>query len=192
MMLACGSEQSAPTPQQPDTGVDAPSVTDVPCGGACGLGTECVSGMCILVDAGTSDASAEDRAQTPDASSLHDATEDRPGVVDVTVPVDTGPTCPSGETLCAARCVNTQSDPANCGGCDMRCGMDPTRHLVARCAAGLCMTVCEQHWGDCNPAIDGCETELRSAGNCGTCGRMCARTQACVPPSDGGAFRCTP
>ncbi len=52
------------------------------------------------------------------------------------------------------------------------------------------MLACEQHWGDCNPSIEGCETELRSAGNCGVCGVVCPRTQPCVVVTDGGPFVC--
>ena len=46
LLAACGSETSAPSP------------ADVPCGGACGLGTTCVSGRCEAVDAGPTDTGA--------------------------------------------------------------------------------------------------------------------------------------
>lgn len=63
--------------------------------------------------------------------------------VDVpTVPTDDGvadvpsrdvPGCPDGSTLCAAACVNTATDSANCGSCGHAC------ETGTSCAAGTCM-----------------------------------------------------
>lgn len=192
LLAACGSEHPAQVPSKSDTGVDAPAVSDVPCGGACGAGTTCVAGRCEVeaTDVPAVDVSAEDRGGT-DAGTPQDAAEDRPVVVDVLM--DAGPSCPVGEALCGGRCVNTMTDRDNCGGCNQRCGTgDPARRLVYFCEQGRCMTRCEARWGDCNPTIEGCETELSLAGNCGACGRMCPRTQPCIPTPDGGAFTCRP
>jgi hypothetical protein len=41
--------------------------------------------------------------------------------------------CPAGRTECASVCVNTQSDPQNCGGCGVACGP------AEACVSGSCM-----------------------------------------------------
>ena len=191
LLTACGSQETAQTPPTPDTGVDVFVAPDVQCGGACGPGTVCEQGRCVVADAGVVDAPTDDRAATA-SGAPQDAAEDRPVTVDVLV--DTGPTCPTGETLCAGRCANTMTDRDNCGGCDMHCGTgDPSRHLVFFCASGRCTSGCESHWGDCDRMLpNGCETTLRREGNCGTCGTMCTRSQSCAGAGDGGAYICVP
>ena len=42
------------------------------------------------------------------------------------------PMCPSGLTDCAGECVDTEHDPANCGGCGVVCGASEA------CSAGRC------------------------------------------------------
>ena len=86
-------------------------------------------------------------------------------------------TCPAGR-MCGAECVDTDADPANCGGCGVACGAGD------RCAEGSCCTpsteTCNGMDDDCDGAIDegsgsalGCAAgESCSAGSC-ACDEMC-------------------
>jgi hypothetical protein len=82
-----------------------------------------------------------------------------------------GNACPPGNTCCDG-CTDTGSDAANCGGCGMRCSLP---HASAGCAAGGCtISACDADWGDCDHvAANGCETDLTTKDNCGSCGRSC-------------------
>jgi hypothetical protein len=80
--------------------------------------------------------------------------------------------CPAGQTLCGGRCVDTRSDPANCGTCGNVC----TGGQV--CSAGACMRgSCPTGTTDCSGA---CVDTQTSVTNCGACGRACPAGQACV------------
>ncbi len=68
-----------------------------------------------------------------------------PGVCDPATGACSNPpvTCPAGTcgTLCGVQCVNTDSDPLNCGACGVACGADATCQdgacvLTASCATG--------------------------------------------------------
>lgn len=84
--------------------------------------------------------------------------------------VDAGP-CP-GETMCAGGCVDTGSDPANCGGCGLACSTGTL------CQAGSCgcpggETLCGAF----------CVDTTIDTGNCGGCGTSCVSGASC---NDGG------
>jgi hypothetical protein len=79
---------------------------------------------------------------------------------------------------CARQCVDTTTDPGNCGGCGTSC---VTLHAGASCVASSCAPgACEAGWADCNhDAADGCETNLRTDPlSCGACGTACALPNA--------------
>jgi hypothetical protein len=87
------------------------------------------------------------------------------------------------------------SDVANCGRCGVVCPGPSDRGVHVRgssCAAGACVIVCDAGWGDCNRvASDGCEVNLTTSSDCGTCARSCAVTglaYGCCVRS--GAYRC--
>ena len=121
---------------------------------------------------------------------------------DITLPEDCGEcghacdpsepfcaTAPSGEktcvsnchaptaTRCGDRCVDDQSDPRHCGGCDAPCAL---ANAIAGCTAGSCTVgMCNEGWGDCDGMADnGCETPLDTLTDCGGCGMPCVRDQA--------------
>ena len=93
------------------------------------------------------------------------------------------PDCSSGNCsagVCAAPLCNTATDPNNCGTCGHVC---VAANGNASCTAGICgVASCNAGFADCDGiAANGCETNTNvSVNNCGTCGHVCAGTQACV------------
>jgi hypothetical protein len=74
-----------------------------------------------------------------------------------TPPQDDGgtPTCTTG-TLCGAACVDTQSDPNNCGGCGVPCAPTET------CQLGACTPSSS---GSNEPPVGTCAHSLCTAGS---------------------------
>jgi hypothetical protein len=69
--------------------------------------------------------------------------------------------------------IDLNNDPRNCGGCGTVCSAN---HIATpTCAGGLCTGVCDTGWADCNndKRTDGCETDVTTLANCGTCGHSC-------------------
>lgn len=66
-------------------------------------------------------------------------------------------------STCAGQCVNTLTDPANCGGCGQSCGVTGTA-----CKSGNC--VCTSPKVVCN---NQCVDITSDASNCGFCGHTC-------------------
>src|SRR5262249_34553075 len=56
--------------------------------------------------------------------------------------------CAQGQILCAGRCVNPASDPANCGGCGMACALNQM------CQAGVCAGGNNGKMTGCNGAVN--------------------------------------
>jgi hypothetical protein len=96
-------------------------------------------------------------------------------------------TCPAGRTSCDGTCVNLQSDPSNCGRCSARCV--PAAHSMPTCSAGLCGSVCETNFSDCNHVPDdGCEANLLTDPlNCNACGTQCPGGDNASPACVDGA-----
>ncbi len=93
--------------------------------------------------------------------------------------------CPPGKELCGNVCVDTGSDPLNCGACGNDCTLtNALQNGIGYCAYGSCRYGCSQGWGDCNGnPQDGCEINLDSdPRNCGVCGNTCdiAGGQPCI------------
>jgi hypothetical protein len=82
-----------------------------------------------------------------------------------------GAACPISLTLCYDKCVNTENDNDNCGGCGVVC--DTALSLV--CQVGVC--VCIPSLTDCNGhCVDTSTNPL----NCGACGNVCPTGETCV------------
>jgi hypothetical protein len=89
--------------------------------------------------------------------------------------------CPPGQTLCGTTCVNTSSDPNNCGTCNNFCPSYP--NAVSGCSGGQCvMLACNAGYADCNGFVgDGCEVHVLSDNNnCGACGNVCPGGTTCL------------
>jgi len=65
------------------------------------------------------------------------------------------PSCAPGQEMCGAQCVNTNSDPNNCGACGNSCN-----------GFSCCNGQCTDTSADQN--------------NCGACGAVCAPSQQCI------------
>ena len=89
-------------------------------------------------------------------------------------------------TCCDGVCVDTFTDPDNCGACGITCLAD---NASTTCEVGACaLDVCDEGWGDCDgDEATGCEAEVACepgsacATECGSvgatwCGDPCAPT----------------
>ncbi len=81
------------------------------------------------------------------------------------------PVCGAGQACCNLACVDSQSDPAHCGGC-AACEQGQT------CTAGLCTTP---------QSSSGCDDQTAPCSGAATC---C--NHICTAPGSGGACPCTP
>jgi hypothetical protein len=70
--------------------------------------------------------------------------------------------------------VDRRTAVAHCGACSNDCRSQPNV-ASATCSNSSCRPVCTAGFGDCDPALPGCETSLRTLGNCGGCGVSCSR-----------------
>ncbi len=91
---------------------------------------------------------------------------------------DAGPTndmgtamgCASGQTYCGGACVDTSTNPANCGQCGTSCGAG------LLCVNGLCSAQCPGTEVTCGDVCASLETDRM---HCGSCGNACAQGQVC-------------
>jgi hypothetical protein len=94
---------------------------------------------------------------------------------------------------CGGQCVNSGTDPLNCGACATACS---SAHAGASCSGGICVAgKCAAGWADCNmDPKDGCETKLDyDPMNCGGCGMPCKFANAiagCGPSPAPGTSGC--
>jgi len=101
--------------------------------------------------------------------------------------------CPSGETACGSQCLNTTSDPDNCGGCGIPClGGHTCQASQCKCPSGLlecngsCVASDATHCGSCTNACTGnqvcsgttCSSSCSSGAPCGTA--CCGSNQTCT------------
>ena len=92
---------------------------------------------------------------------------------DVIVPADGG--CPSSLTACGNACVDTNTDPAHCGGCTTACSAPDGG--TPGCDAGACTFACGGGLSVCGQA---CVDETNDPNNCGGCGVPCDGGACCT------------
>lgn len=101
--------------------------------------------------------------------------------------------CPTPRTRCGDRCVNFQTDPANCGGCALACpaGLICSQGACVAeasctgvtcppgtaCMNGACVGTCAPGMANCG---DMCSDLATDPNNCGLCGAVCAAGESCV------------
>jgi hypothetical protein len=78
--------------------------------------------------------------------------------------------CPGSQLLCGAACLDTSSDPLNCGACDAPCDATST------CSSGTC-NACGAGMLACNNTCTETQTDEN---NCGMCGKVCDTGIECV------------
>ncbi|MBI5479395.1 MAG: hypothetical protein HY906_11090, partial [Deltaproteobacteria bacterium] len=78
--------------------------------------------------------------------------------------------CTGGLTACGTACVNTQSDVANCGGCNR------PRASPQVCAAGTCSDSCQAGYENCSGS---CADLQRDPTHCGRCDVTCSPGASC-------------
>jgi hypothetical protein len=81
--------------------------------------------------------------------------------------------CKSPNTCCNNVCIDTMTDPGNCGGCGKACQCGPG--FTAVCTSGTCSCQCLPPHTVC-PGPNGsiCTNTSYDVANCGTCGNVCA------------------
>jgi hypothetical protein len=91
-------------------------------------------------------------------------------------------TCVAGWGNCDGNALtgcetNTSSSVTSCGSCGVVCSY---AHAAAACNNGVCaMGACQSGFADCDgTASNGCETDVTSIANCGTCGTACGYAHA--------------
>jgi hypothetical protein len=77
--------------------------------------------------------------------------------------------CRPGLTECGGECVDTESNPDHCGGCDTPCAQS--------CVAGECVDANQCDQTDCNGACVDTDTNTL---HCGGCDSACAVDQICI------------
>jgi len=84
--------------------------------------------------------------------------------------------CPSGQTDCGGKCVDTKTDPNNCGVCGTKC-------RSGLCVNGLC---CPPGAGKCGNSCcsqtccsNTCVDTQHDKNNCGSCGNVCPSGDTC-------------
>lgn len=78
--------------------------------------------------------------------------------------------------------IDLTNDPKNCGACNRIC---PDLNGTPGCVNNACVIQCAYGYGDCDPLIPGCETNVLTSGtHCGQCGQGCQ-------PANATQYQCT-
>jgi hypothetical protein len=101
--------------------------------------------------------------------------------------------CPPGQKVCGYKCVPLDDPATGCASASCE-PCSPGPNATAACGTeagtptyGQCISQCDVGWGDCNAAVEGCETRVNDTNNCGACGRFCIDGLGC----DSSGY-CTP
>jgi len=97
--------------------------------------------------------------------------------------------CPADAADCDGdniSCETNVRSVEHCGGCDSPCEQT-FAHAVPSCSQdGQCVPSCDAGWKSCDQVPgNGCETDVRTTGNCGDCGVTCSFANAAATCSEG-------
>lgn len=120
----------------------------------------------------TEDVNSAGDAQNEEASKA--GSEDD---VDADADADATLSCDASEEVCEGQCLDTSSDPDNCGGCQNECIAPPMGSPI--CAEGQCDFVCDPGFKRCG---DQCVDTDSNPEHCGQC------DSSCPIPADGEAI----
>jgi hypothetical protein len=154
-------------------------VTILGCGGT-GDGAVFGPGGAAQLKAGGGEGGATSSSTTATASAASTSTTASTG--------SSGLACgPYPHKACGDGCVDTSSDPQNCGFCGNTCA--PPNHGTTACVNSACTIVsCDAGFADCDGyGFNGCEAALDTPLNCGSCGNACQGIASVLPICMGGA-----
>jgi hypothetical protein len=152
----------------------------------CGDCQQCQGGACVPIDCGDPCAECVGNACQPKQCPPGHQCVDGQCTCQVSCPPPMSPNsatcaceCPTGQTECNGACVDTQTDPANCGACGVTCTGGKTYQ------GGSC--VCPTGTQDCNGVCQECCVDA----DCGQGGQVCQGGSCVCLPFGGVDFeRC--
>lgn len=173
-------------------------------------GIECRAGVCYipasacLANFGHCSSRADDgcEASLLDAQTCGTCTQKCTTAAPKCAASSSGPqcvaSCPTATpNACGNSCVDLASDPLNCGSCGHDCAGLPNVAAGATgitCKSGVCNvppSACAAGYGHCSTrADDGCETNLETTDDCGSCGKTCSAPTALCSGS-GSTYACS-
>ena len=182
---ACGSDCNAiPGDERPTSRPAADNCIDGSCacgtGPACGEGQMCCGGSCVAFDdprfCGACGSSCFDM---PGNAADQNCEETSTGVFQCVCadPVNQADCDGDDASNGCETNLRDASSILNCGGCGIRCTV---ANGTPTCNSGTCaIGSCNANYDDCNRNYgNGCETNLRTLTDCGSCGTACSRTNA--------------
>lgn len=167
------------------------------CGRTCATGTECINAQCVnpcSICTGDSPNCCVDAMGAPSCHSFAND-EMNCGACGITCAANercsagscemlegcivSGDCTNAGEACCDSLCISTDTDEANCGGCDIAC--DATE----LCMSGTCVSRCVECISDgysCHliGSLPICYDGLTDETNCGQFGNVCATSETCM------------
>ncbi len=162
------------------------------CDNPCGLGTECVAGVCNQrCSTGTFRCGTEciDPSSNPEFcnadSTCTSFTRCMPGQSCVARACTTN--CTAGSIFCGGRCVDPSTDPTFCGATGDCAGANAGATCMGSrvCSAGTCIAMCPAGTIDCGGSCIDPRSNRMHCGASGTCmgasaGAACASGEVCV------------
>lgn len=188
VLLAACSPDALPVGDDaaPDVALDAAAVDappaqpdaapDVPCGGACGPGTVCTLGRCLVVpDAPAEDVAADVLERDVARDAAPETSTDAGELADVGRLGDALVMCAAGLDDCNGfagdGCETPLNTTANCGACGVAC---MPNHAQGRCSVDA-MSRASCVIGGCSPGYRDCDGNVANGCECNSCdGTRCA------------------